>query len=322
MTKLPTSPVEINASTTPKLTCPADSFAVAAASYARLALQNNELLTSPIPVSTSSSRARRLEELTEDFDIDPLPLPAPEKRQSTNPSLYLAEPEERMILVEGSIYKCRFDECEYESTRKFNSLRHARTHYESILVKCRVIDCGASFLDTNTGKEHLASVHGIGAGHKTREPEKKPAKQSGKKRKGSGESTSKAAKRKSSAESSPGPILSAESSPGPILSNEIPVATSILSSSPTMVASPIPSSSIISPTVSSLALDNNNEGDQIKRMAGNSFELGNKLYSFQACTNDASPNAKPVRAHSSSPHAIHASQACFPEPEQEVSSKE
>ena len=250
----------------------ADSFAMTAGANARLAVQNellsshilkNGVKTSPAltdNVSTSSRSPLRQDELPEVF-INPLPLPTAEERGHVDPSLYLAQPKADMILDSSSknqngktIYKCRFDNCNYESNRKYNTLRHISTHDSQFRVKCRVIDCGASFVDTYIGKEHLASAHGIGTRHKT---EAAPAKQSCMKRKGCGESTSKATKRKLGSV----PLKSsAKCSPGPMLSNDISVVTSMLSPTQATVTTTMTS------TVVSMPIPTNNKKKTVQEV--------------------------------------------------------
>ena len=276
-------------------------------------VQINQPPTSPIHHAATSNQAAPQQE--PETLIDYLPLPPPENRRTVDPSLFLAQPGDTMVQESEiknkdgkAIYKCRAENCKYDSDRKYNTLRHVRTHYKDNRVKCRVINCGASFVDFYIGKDHLANVHGIGSGNRSKDGEETPGKKAGKKRKSKGGSAASKGAKINQSWFIP-PPNSADSSPIQPFVNVIPNATSMLGSSSTTTSvttrvSPIPYPQALIPTTSLEAVKkemNNNERDFQSKMLDN--------------PSSPIPQAVPARPTAPSP-------PIFPEPEQVVSSQQ
>lgn len=54
-------------------------------------------------------------------------------------------------------YVCDFAGCNYTSSRKYNLMRHGRTHHEDQRIPCP--ECPGTFVDKYILKEHMASAH-------------------------------------------------------------------------------------------------------------------------------------------------------------------
>jgi hypothetical protein len=54
-------------------------------------------------------------------------------------------------------YVCDFAGCNYTTSRKYNLMRHGRTHHEDLRIPCP--ECPGTFVDKYILKEHMAAAH-------------------------------------------------------------------------------------------------------------------------------------------------------------------